>query len=321
MNRKPHPQVAELLSTVFKATPGAGAPSVEQMRTTNDEIFAPLIGPGEVVARVWDEVVSRCGEGVPVRCYQPGEAKPELTILYVHGGGWVTGTIESYDVLCRSLALRANGLVVSIDYDLSPEQRFPRALEQVLAVVRAMSARCTEIGSELTIAGDSAGAQLVGAALHRLAAGNETLPSAAAFIYPVADAKMGNQSWDELGEGFRLTRSVMQWYWEQYIGCSFVELQERAMEPEVSPLQSPLLGSYPRSLVVTAELDPLSGEGAELAARLAAAGTETEHIEVPGQIHGFLRFRRALTDTQWGADAVMTRIAGFLNARQPLQCD
>lgn len=318
MNQELHPQVVELLSTVFRQPAEAVSPSVEQMRRTNDKLLAPLIGPGEDVARVWNEMIDGACGGVPVRCYLAGDSQPTLIVVYVHGGGWVTGTVESYDALCRAMAVRSNALVMSVGYGLSPESQFPGAVEQVLDVLRGVRSWAHSANFEdarFAVAGDSAGAQIIGAALHRLATREELMPAAAVFIYPVTDASMRQESWNRFGDGYRLTRAVMEWYWEQYAGCTYSELQARARDPEISPLYSPNLAAYPRSLIVTAAFDPLRDEGAEFANRLRDSGVDAEFIEVPGQIHGFLRFRQAFTDPQWGADAVMTRICSFLAVR------
>jgi acetyl esterase len=224
----------------------------------------------------------------------------------------VSGTLDSYDTLCRALALRTTRTVVSLAYSLSPEVRHPQALEEVADVIQTLQSPAQGEGlptAHLTVCGDSAGGHLIAAAMHLLAERGLRLPDAAVLIYPIADVSMHYESYAAFADGYSLTAAKMQWFWSQYLG------QQNADEndPLLSPLQSPYLSRFPCTLVITAEFDPLRDEGVRLADRMSEEGAAVEWIDVPGQIHGFMRFRKALPDPEWGPDAIVKRIASFLN--------
>jgi len=310
-----HPQVAALIAAEAASGTTPVELTVAQVRAQSNVKYSPLVGEPETVHRTWDEVLKTSAGDVPVRWYQPTSDAPTLLVVYVHGGGWVTGTLDTYDALCASLALRSGALVMSIDYGISPETAFPGALTQVVAILADAKKHAFNAGfSVLTVsaAGDSAGGQLVGSAIHRLIAAQHALPDSAVYIYPVTDASMTHESWTALGSGYRLTYEKMKWFWEQYLGTDFATMQARATEPDLSPLYASTLGQHPRSLVITAAFDPLRDEGEAFVHRLQVEGASVESFTVPGQVHGFLRLRQAFTDPEWGSDAVMEKIGAFL---------
>ncbi|SAK98370.1 esterase/lipase/thioesterase [Caballeronia hypogeia] len=213
------------------------------------------------------------------------------------------------------MARRSGALVLNVDYGRSPETPFLAAIEQIKHVLVHVGTYVGEFGcsgAKLSVAADSAGAQVVAAAMHLLAEANQPLPDSAAFIYPALDATMQHDTWRSFGSGYRLTRKTMEWYWTQYLGQHPSDMGAQAYDPCVPPMYSHHLSQFPRSLVVTAACDPLRAEGEEFFQRLSQAGVDSKYLPVPGQIHGFLRFRRAFTDPEWGADAVMERICRFL---------
>jgi acetyl esterase len=316
MNPSLHPEVAALLNSVLKAPAEPVAPSVQGVRDGSEALTVLLGGPGEAVAATWDSAVETARGPVPLRWYRPTAAQPDALLIYVHGGGWVAGSLDTHDGLCRALALRSGFLVMSVGYSLAPEAAFPAALDEVAEILQHAPALAAAAGfatQKLAVAGDSAGAQLLAAALHRLAAADAPLPDAAVFIYPVADATMRAPSWQTLADGFSLTAESMRWYWAQFLGDELMASGDRLRAPDISPLYSDRLAAFPRSMVITAEFDLLHGEGIQFAEKLSAQGVAVEHLHVPGQIHGFMRFRKALTDAQWGPDAVCGRIGEFLN--------
>lgn len=312
MNGRLHPQAAALFEGIFKPPAIPAPPTIEGMRATSETITTLLVGPGEDVFRTWDSMVEFQGRSISLRWYIPYAEEPTLLTVVVHGGGWVTGTLDSYDTLCRSLALRSAGMVLSIAYSLSPEVRFPTALDEVAFIFEQAPMLAQSFGytpTRLALVGDSSGGQLIASTLDRIAETGATPPDKAVFLYPVLDASMSHSTWQSMGTGYNLTATRMRWYWEQYAGAEFLS---HAVSPKLSPLQSSHLGKFPQSLVVTAEFDPLSGEGIQFAERLAEASVKAEHLHVPGQIHGFMRFRKTFTDPAWGVDAVMERIGKFL---------
>lgn len=310
-----HPQVADLLSGILRPDPTGGAPTVEGVRNATHRLTELLAGPGEPVFRTWDTVADTSQGSVPLRWYQPFEATRDSLLVYVHGGGWVAGDRETHDTASRALALRTRSVVVSVEYSLSPEVRHPQAIFEVVDVIEQARSLAHKFGFEiryLAVAGDSAGGHLIGAALHHLAASGKAMPEAAVFLYSITDASLAHSSYTRFAEGFALTADRMRWFWQQYLGEDLSLLGDRARDPFISPLYSPYLDRFPPSLIVTAALDVLHDEGEALAGKLRENSVTVEHIDVPGHIHGFLRYRKVLTDPVDGPDAVMVRIGQFI---------
>lgn len=314
-----HPQVARLLDGLARA-PAASAPPTVAATRAGSIASTALFSTSEPIAVTWDTVAETPHGDVPLRWYQPGEARPDALLIYAHGGGWVAGNLDTHDGLCRALALRTGRLVVAIDYSLSPEAIFPQALNEVAAILKQAPALAAAAGfpvEHIAVAGDSAGAQLLATAMHVLAAAGDKLPDAAIFIYPVTDATMREPSWRTLAEGYFLTAEGMRWYWEQYLGGTAHSMAAHDLgAPNISPLYSDQLAHFPRTLVITAAFDLLQDEGLRFADRLAENGVAVERLHVPGQIHGFMRFRKVLTDPEWGPDAICARIGNFLESGQ-----
>jgi acetyl esterase len=311
----PHPQVADLLAGILRPDPTGGVPTLDGVRYTTQRLSEILVGPGEPVLRTWDSNAQSPHGSVPLRWYESPDAARDSLLVYVHGGGWVAGNRETHDTASRAFALRTRFIVVTVDYTLSPEAPHPQAILEVADVLQHVRSLAREFGLEirnLAVAGDSAGGHLLGAALHHLAASKSSLPDAAVFVYPITDVSLDYPSYTRFGEGFALTGDRMRWYWEQYLGEDLSQLGERRRDPYISPLYSPHLDRFPPSLIITAGLDVLHDEGEALAERLRQNSVPVEHIDVPGHIHGFLRYRKVLTDPVDGPDAIMVRIGAFL---------
>lgn len=310
-----HPQVQALLAGILKPQDPALPLTVAEFRAANDLTSALLGGPGEVVAQTWETSASTSHGSVKLRWYQPTGVRPHHLLLYVHGGGWVAGTLDAYDTLCRALSRRTDFCIASVEYSLSPETIYPQALYQVLDVLRNARSLASASGLEirkLAAAGDSAGAALIASAFHQLSVLGEPLPDAAVLVYPVTDAALSSPSYERFGTGFNLTTERMRWFWQQYLGMDLDQAGDLLLHPTVSPVYSTRLHAFPPTLVLTAACDPLRDEGEALAQRLQHAGCRVEYLNIPGQIHGFLRFRQALTDASTGPDAIMLRISRFL---------
>jgi acetyl esterase/lipase len=256
-----------------------GLPPVEELtpaeaRSRSDADAARLFGETEDVAQVTDGDVG----GVSVRSYTPAaEGDLPLTVFF-HGGGWVVGSLDTYDGVCQFLANHVPCRVLSVDYRLAPEHPFPAALEDCWTVSRW----ALEQGSPVAVVGDSAGGNLAAAvALRARAAG---LPLVfQLLIYPVLDHDFDTQSYSANATGFGLTQAAMRWYWDQYLAGT------DGANPEASPLRASELSGAAPALVVVCEYDPLRDEGAAYAERLRAAGVPVRLSEYRGMIHGFLR--------------------------------
>ncbi len=231
--------------------------------------------------------------GVPARLYRSNDAQGCGLLVFLHGGGWVIGDLESHDNVCRSLANRSGHAVLSIAYRLAPEHPFPASLDDSIAALRWASANATSLGcdpSRIAIGGDSAGANLA-AVIAQLA----PVPLVyQLLIYPITDARRGTQSYVDNANGYFLTAAGMAWFIDHYLSGG----QGATDDPRVSPLlaDDAALRAGPPALVLTVEFDPLRDEGDQYAARLAAAGVAVSHVRFSGMFHGFFSMVEFLDD-------------------------
>jgi acetyl esterase len=243
--------------------------------------------PPEPVASVEDRTVAGPAGPIPVRVYRGiGIGANAPGIVFFHGGGWVIGSLESHDNLCRALANRAQAVVVAVDYRLAPEHRYPAAAEDCYAVARHVSENGGDYGvgaGRLAIAGDSAGGNL-SAVVAQMARDRGT-PSLRhqVLIYPVTDSDFERASYRENADGYLLTRDAMKWFWNHYVPDA-----ARRSEAYAAPLRAEKLAGLPPATVITAEFDPLRDEGEAYAARLRDAGVPTTLTRYDGQLHGFV---------------------------------
>lgn len=281
-----HPSAREFLEQ--RAAAGARPVeelSVEQAREQGTRL-AKLLGPGEPVAKVADREIPGPYGAIPIRVYVPTVGKPQPILVYYHGGGWVTGNLETVDVTCRALANAAPCVVVSVNYRHAPEQKFPAAAEDAYASARWVAAHAGELGGDaqrIAVGGASAGGNL--AAVVALMARERSGPALAfqLLTVPVTSYAMDTASYAENAEGYGLTRVGMEWYWRAY-----VHGPEEGAQPYASPLRAPDLHGLPAAYVQTAELDPLRDEGEAYAARLREAGVRASLKRYNGMVHGYL---------------------------------
>ena len=233
-----------------------------------------------------DEVTERrvSDRDVPVRIYRPQADTVLPLLVYMHGGGWVAGDLETHDATCRYLANQVGAVIVNVDYRLAPEHPYPEPLDDCWAVVEWVSEHAEQLGVDrFGVAGSSAGGNLAAAiALRARDAGGPTL-AAQVLIYPVLDSTMSAPSFAMYGADYYLTTDQMQWYWTCYVPDA-----NRRTEPRASPSHAIDLGGVAQALIVTAEFDPLRDEGERYADRLRVAGVPTTLIRIEGQPHGFL---------------------------------
>jgi acetyl esterase len=249
--------------------------------------FTMLMGEPEDVAKVEDREIPAPDGPVPVRIFTPAGAGPgPLPVLvYFHGGGFVFGNCELIDPITRTLANKSGCVVVSVDYRLSPEHRFPAAIEDAYAVARWVVDHASDIGGDparVAVAGDSAGGNL--STVVCLMAKDRGGPPIAfqVLIYPVVDSSMEQPSYAENAEGPILTVRDIQYFWDHYLPSEGDRTQTYA-----SPLRAEDLSGLPPAMVITAEFDPLRDEGEEYGQRLAQAGVPTEVRRYHGMFHGF----------------------------------
>jgi acetyl esterase len=301
-----HPGAREYVERVAAAPPIWEVPLDEARRAVDDET-KEVFGPVDEVEHVEDRVLEGAAGPVRVRIYRPRAEPPLPVLVYFHGGGWVVGSIESHDPVCRAIAARAPCVVVSVDYRLAPEHRFPAAVEDAWQATAWVAEHAAGLGADaerLAVAGDSAGGNL--AAVVALRARDRGLPLALqALIYPVIDHDLDSPGYREHGDGLNLTRAKMEWYWRAYLAG------RDGSHPEASPLRAPDLGGLAPALVQTAEYDPLGYEAETYAAALERAGVTVRLTRYDGQIHGFVRLAALCGEA---ADAALEEIAAALRA-------
>jgi acetyl esterase len=271
----------------------SGRPSLERQSVAEARAFhlqdaAALNGDAPAVAAVADRTVPGPVGELPVRVYTPEGEAPFPIVVFFHGGGWVVGTLDTYDPLCRALAAATPAVVVSVGYRLAPEHRWPAAAEDAYAATLWASRNAAALGGaqhRLAVAGDSAGGNL--AAVVALGARDRGGPAIAfqLLVYPVLDVAGDTGSWREHAEGFYLTAAGMRWYWDHYLGPA------DGTAPDASPLRAAFVGGLPPALVIGAEHDILRDEGEAYAARLREAGVDAAASRYPGMVHGFFRWR------------------------------
>jgi acetyl esterase len=256
--------------------------SPEQARANNR---ARPRAPGPAVARVEDRRLPGPEGEIPVRIYTPGGTGPFPALVWFHGGGWVVGDLESADATARHLTVGANCVVVSVDYRLAPEAKFPGPAEDCYAATKWVAQNAASINADsgkIAVGGDSAGGNLA-AAISLMARDRGGPPLALQLlVYPVTDRDFSTESYVQNAEGYQLTRDSMVWYWEHYL-----KADADAANPYAAPLQAQDLRNLPPALVITAEYDPLRDEGEAYAHRLEAAGVSTTCTRYDGMIHGF----------------------------------
>ena len=246
-----------------------------------------LAGEPESIARVENRTVPGSAGQIPVRIYTPVGTAPFPVLVYFHGGGWVIGNLDTHDGICRSLANRVGCLVVSVDYRLAPEHRFPAAPEDCYAATRWLAEHAGSLGGDkgrIAVGGDSAGGNL--AAVVALMARDRGGPKLAfqLLVYPATDTDFETRSYRENSEGYFLTRADMVWFWNHY-----APRDEDRRNPYAAPLRAASLRGLPPALVITAEFDPLCDDGNAYAARLREDGVPVRLSQQDGLIHGFFQ--------------------------------
>lgn len=283
-----------LLRQWAAAGESAAPADIARLRADTDAGLRQLHGPQANVGRVAVfEVPARDGATLRVHGYWPeacmarGMAQPAL--VFAHGGGWCLGSAEVYDNPCRELANATASVVLSVDYRLAPEHRYPVPLHDVFDALRWVFDNAARLGLDpgrIGVAGDSAGGNLAAASCllarddGRIAIAHQLL------IYPVLSHRMDGTSYQRFGEGYYLTRELMRYCFAMYLADP-----GDGEAPTVSPLLAPRLQGLPEATILTAEFDPLRSEAEDYGARLAAAGVKASVRQLDGMIHGCLHMK------------------------------
>lgn len=249
----------------------------------------------------------------PARAYTPdGVAAPSPAIVFFHGGGWVTGDLDTHDGLCRKLAALGRVRVIAVDYRLAPEHAYPAAADDAIAAYRDVIARADELGvrrDRVAVAGDSAGGNL--SAVVALATRRDAHPPALqALLYPAVDLTCSYPSHQRRADAFILNARAIAWYRAHYLGAS--PSAERLREPTLSPLRADDLAGVAPAYVLTAAFDPLHDEGVAYAERLRAAGVAVTVRDEPALVHGFLVLTRVSPACAVATDAICAEVGALL---------
>ena len=269
------PAVAKLLADAAAADPrGIEALTVDEARRRGGSVTVPALVPFEEVAEVRDLDAG----GVPARLYRPSTGTLPV-LIYFHGGGWVVGSVAISDNFCRTLANRGRCAVLSVDYRLAPEHRYPAAADDAQRATAWAASHATDLGidaSRIAVGGSSAGGNLAAVVGLR---SRERGPAIRAQLLhvPVVDHDFTTGSYRTYATGHGLTRAGMRWFWGHYLPS-----ETRRDEPDASPLRARDLAGLPPALLVAAECDPLRDEGRAYAARLRDAGVAVRALEYPG---------------------------------------
>jgi acetyl esterase len=273
------------------------------------EIAPPTIGEFSDLAVPGDAGLMRLRQYVPADRGREAEA----AILFMHGGGFVLGNIETHDIFCRTLCHDTRANVFSLDYRLAPEHPFPAAVEDTVAALTWLSREASGLGLDperLAVAGDSAGGGLAVVALHETK-GRLTAPvRAQALVYPALDLRGRLPSRTDLAGQFPIPHDMIQWFFDHYFGIAWPFTDPRAI-PSLYEDYSGL----PPALIITAGHDPLRDEGAEYAETLAANGVPVEYACREGTIHGFMSMGRVLRSAHgWARQRLAAWLVEHLHA-------
>jgi len=267
--------------------------------------------PGPAVGEIADGTLPGAAGPLAYRLYRPAGPGPHPVVVWFHGGGWVLGSHDSDDPLCRDLCKRSGALIVSVDYRHAPEARFPAAADDGLAAVRWVADHAGELGGipgPLAVAGWSAGAN-VAAVICQLArdAGGPAI-SGQLLLAPVTDCDPTRASYVENADGYVLTAALMKWFWDHY-----ADPAERA-HPKASPLRANDLSNLPPAFIVTCEFDPLRDEGVAYGEAMAAAGVPVRQTTARGHIHTSLTMVDVVVSGAGSRAEMGSALRGFFEA-------
>jgi len=299
-----HPQIEKVLEAMAKLdlkpieamTPAEARVQMEQMAASRKAEPLPT-------ARIENRTIPGPAGEIPVRIYWPNAAGIRPAIVYYHGGGHVIGSLDSHDLVARNLCGGAEAVVVSVDYRMGPEHRFPAAVDDSVAALDWVAANAASLGADsdrLGVHGDSAGANL--AAVVALIARDWGSPSLRlqSLVYPVADFRMGSESYKKYATGCGvLTADAMKWFRGHYLRTI-----DDAKDWRASPLLVKSLKGVAPAIIIAAECDVLHDEGLAYAERLKAAGVAVEYRKYAGMIHAFFGMMPAVDDAMNAQHAV-----------------
>jgi acetyl esterase len=267
-------------------------------------------GEPEPVHEITNLTVSGPGGDLPLRLYRPSAHRSLPVLVYFFGGGWVLGSIDTADGVCRSLANATGALVVVPGYRLAPEHPFPAAIDDCYAAVRWVAEHAAEIGADparLAVGGDSAGGNLAAAVALRARDGGPAL-AGQLLVYPNTDQLADDESTRANDDPFLFNRRSVGWYRQHYLANP-----DDTANPLASPLRADSLAALPPALVITAQYDPLRDQGEAYARRLAEAGVQVELSRYEGMAHGFFTMSGSVDASRTALAQASSSVRSWLN--------
>lgn len=299
------------------AAAGRKPPHLTSLKESRDGYYALTYGtrtPQQIVqiGSVEERAIPNGLQSINARVYRPADSVPRPTIVFLHGGGFVLGDLDTHDNMCRDICKSSDSVVVSVEYRLSPESPFPAAVDDSMAATKWVIQHAAELGglTSIGIAGDSAGGNLAAVVSQQLLA--EGIELAGQFlIYPGVDDLHGKyQSRDENASGYFLETETLHWFFAQYVGD-----WKDYKDPRLTPINAGSFSNLPPALIVTAEFDPLRDEAEIYAERLQAAGVHAEIVRGAGMIHGFFDMGRWSPAAQGIINCTAKRFGELLRSR------
>ncbi|MDE2380470.1 alpha/beta hydrolase [Bradyrhizobium sp.] len=305
-------------AAVYKAFQEAGRPPYETLTAPEARAsyaqarFATNPEP-PVLARVDELTIPSPHGAIRARLYVPKTLRKQdgssPALVFFHGGGWVVGDLDTHDVACRKLADEGALIVISVDYRLAPEHKFPAAVDDAIAATQWVADNARQLGidaSRLCVGGDSAGGNLAAVVAIAARDGNGPAIAGQVLIYPAVDLAMMHGSHREPETSVLLTHSVIRWFCDHYLSGAADIHDWRA-----SPARAATLIGLPPAYVLTAGADPLRDEGDDYAARLKQAGVPVAYRHFPGQFHGFFTMGKLLQQANIAASEIGAWLKGL----------
>jgi len=305
------PKAKALLTAII----AAGDPEVQflpavEARSLVHSRYEKLNLPLKEVESITDFSIPGPGGDLLLRIYTPKGTGPFPVLVFIHGGGWVLFHPKHYDSVCTHLCAGASCIVVSVDYRLSPETKFPGALDDCIEALRWVSLHAGSVNgdpSRIIISGDSAGGNLAAAVALRNRDENGPKLLAQVLIYPAtAWYEPPTASFKEFAGGFSLTAESLFWFWDQYLNS-----RDQSSDPYAVPMNAMKLSGLPEALVLVSGYDPLHDEGILYAEKLEQSGVKTTLLDYDSMIHGFLSYLGILDQ----AETAITEICGWIKQR------
>ena len=291
------PQAKAFLDQLVASNaPPVHAQTPEENRRTLRALFTAEVPTP--VGHVEDRKVPSPDGDIPIRLYTPQGSGPFPVLVFLHGGGWVQGDIETYDELCRTLTNGVDCIVVSVDYRLAPEHTFPACPQDCYAATEWVATNAAQFNgdpSRIAIGGDSAGGNLTAVVTQMVRDRGGAPLVFQLLIYPMTDFTADTPSLREMGEGYFVTAKDLEWFLNHYLNN-----EEEKKDPLASPMLAASLSNLPPALIITAEYDPLRDDGELYGKRLKEAGVPVTISRYNGMFHGFVSLSAFLDQAKQG---------------------